>query len=150
MSSQPLESSELLAGTGLTDGMSVEQIRVLADCGKQEDYADGEHLVSKDDAQFDLLVVVAGTCEIRTEMDDLLYRLGRDSLIGEMSFLDEKARSAKALAVGGCKAIRFPATLLDDLEASRPDIVAKLLKNISLVLCQKLRSTTRFAEATFV
>ncbi|HVT13709.1 MAG TPA: cyclic nucleotide-binding domain-containing protein [Fimbriimonadaceae bacterium] len=150
MDSETPDSYELLARTGLATGMSHEQVRVLADCGKVESYASGENLVSKDDDRFDLLVVVDGACEIRTDMDDLLYRLGRDSLIGEMSFLDQKPRSAKAISSGGCKAIRFPASLLDDLEATRPDIVARLLKNISLVLCQKLRSTTRFAEATFV
>ena len=150
METPPSESFELLSGTLLVSGMSDEQIRVLADCGNQETYTDGQPLVTRADAAFDLLIVLSGKCEIRTEMNDLLYRLGPDSLIGEVSFLDGKTRSANAVASGECSAMRFPASLLDDLEASRPDIVAKLLKNLGVVLCQKLRSTTRFAEASFV
>jgi CRP-like cAMP-binding protein len=150
MSSSQVDSYELLSGTGLAAGMSPEQVQVLSACGRPEVYADGENLVTKDDEAFDLLVVVEGKCEIRTSMNDVLYQLGPSSLIGEVSFLDHRPRSAKAIAIGQCKTIRFPASLLDDLEAARPDIVAKLLKNIGLVLCQKLRSTTRFAEASFI
>ena len=146
----PSESFELLAGTTLVSGMSDEQIRYLAACGQQENYAAGEALVNWDDAEFDLLLVLDGKCEIRTVMEDVLYLLGRDSLIGEVSFIDRKPRSAKAVASGECKTIRFPASLLDDLETTRPEILAKLLKNIGVVLCRKLRSTTRFAEASFV
>lgn len=141
---------EYLSGSSLTAGMTQEQVRVLAGCGTPENYPDGETLVKQGANEFDLLVLVEGKCEIRTTMDDILYRLGPHSLIGEMSFLDHKPRSAKAIAIGDCRAIRFPSTLLEDLEATRPDIVAKLLKNIGVVLVQKLRSTTRFAEASFV
>jgi CRP-like cAMP-binding protein len=150
MPTPSLDSFELLSKAGLTDGMSAEQVRVLSDCGTQQVHADGEDLVSRDDSEFDLLVVVEGKCEIRTIMNDLLYSLGPFSLIGEVSFLDHKQRSARAIAIGECTTIRFPASLLTDLEGGRPDIVAKLLKNIGIVLCQKLRSTTRFAEASFV
>ena len=130
MQTSQLDSYELLTGTHLVAGMSDEQTRVLAACGKQQLYADGEALVTREDTNFDLLLIIEGKCEIRTDMNDLLYRLGSASLIGEVSFLDGKTRSAKAIATGECKAIRFPASLLDDLEGSRPDIVAKLLKNL--------------------
>lgn len=131
-------------------GMSPEQIQVLASCGEHNSYANGEFLVTKEDTEFDLFIITEGFCEIRSPMNDVLSKLGHNCLIGEVSFLDQKPRSANAVAVGECKAIRFPASLLVDLEATRPDIVAKLLKNIGIVLCQKLRSTTRFAEASFV
>lgn len=140
----------LLSKTKLAAGMTQEQVQVLADCGNLESISDGDALVSSDETQFDLIVVLEGGCEIRTPMNDVLSKLGPDSLIGEVSFLDHKPRSAKAIACGDCKTMRFPASLLDDLEATRPDIAAKLLKNIGIVLCQKLRSTTRFAEASFV
>jgi CRP-like cAMP-binding protein len=144
------DSAELLGGTGLAAGMTPEQVQVLARWGKQEVYGDGDKLIDWDDTEFDLLLVLDGKCEIRTKMNDVQYRQGRDSLIGEMSFLDHKPRSAKAVAVGECKILRFPASLLDDLDSDRTDIAAKLLKNIGLVVCMKLRSTTRFAEAGFV
>lgn len=150
MQTSSLDSFELLAGTTLVSGMSLEQIRILSDSATQETYSDGESLVTWEDTRFDLLLVIEGKCEIRTSMDDVLYRLGPNSLIGEVSFLDSKPRSAKAVAMGECKAVRFPVTLLDDFERSHPDILAKLLRNIGVVLCQKLRSTTRFAEASFV
>jgi CRP-like cAMP-binding protein len=150
MQTPPIDGFELLSGTGLVSGMSLEQIQVLSGCGKLEVFSDGEALVTWDDTHYDLLIVLEGKCEIRTQMNDLLYALRAGSLIGEVSFLDKKQRSAQAFAVGECKAIRFPASLLEDLETSRPDVIARLLKNISVVLCQKLRSTTRFAEASFV
>ncbi len=144
------DSLATFSKAGIVDGMSEEQIRFLADRGQEESHADGENLVFTENSEFDLQLVTEGKCEIRTAMNDLLYRLGPGSLIGELSFLDHKPRSAKAIAMGECRTVRFPATLLDDLESNRPDIAAKLLKNIGLVLCQKLRSTTRFAEASFV
>lgn len=150
MQTPSVDTVDLLSKTTLAAGMSHEQVEVLAGCGTLETISEGEPLVSWDETQHDLLVVLEGGCEIRTSMNDVLSKLGPDSLIGEVSFLDHKPRSAHAIACGECKTMRFPATLLDDLEADRPDIVAKLLKNIGIVLCQKLRSTTRFAEASFV
>ena len=150
MQTPPVDSFAQLSRSLLVEGMTEEQIKVLASCGKYLMYEEGEALVTREDTVFDLLLIVDGKCEIRTDMNDLLYRLGPDSLIGEVSFLDHKVRSAKAVASGQCQAICFPASLLNDLEADRPDIVAKLLKNLGIVLCQKLRSTTRFAEASFV
>lgn len=144
------DTVELLSKTTIAAGMTREQIEVLAGCGSLETIGHDEPLVSSEETQFDLLVVLEGGCEIRTSMNDVLSKLGPDSLIGEVSFLDHRPRSAKAIACGDCKIMRFPASLLDDLEATRPDIVARLLKNIGVVLCQKLRSTTRFAEASFV
>jgi|SRR5579862_1782596 len=141
---------ELFTKTEIVAGMSPEQVRVLADCGKEEAFASGSVLVTREDEEFDLLIVLEGKVEICTTMDDMLYRLGPGSLIGEVSFLDHKPRSAKAVACLDSRTIRFPASLLEDLEDTRPDIVAKLLRNIGGVLCQKLRSTTRFAEASFV
>lgn len=150
MQTEPLTSFEMLTGTHLASGMSLEQAQVLADCGKPETYAAGEELAKWNDLSYDLLILITGKCEIRTSMGDVLYRLGSNTLIGEVSFLDRKPRSANAVAVQTCQVIRFPSTLLEDLEPKRPDILAKLLKNIGCVLCQKLRSTTRFAEASFV
>ena len=145
-----LDSFQAFASAGIVAGMSPEQTSVLYSSAKLQTFPDGEPLVTLDDPESDLMVVLSGKCEIRTSMDDILYDLGPGSLIGEMSFLDRKPRSAKAIAMGECTALRFPSSLLDDLEAARPDIAAKFLKNIGLVLCQKLRSTTRFAEASFV
>jgi CRP/FNR family cyclic AMP-dependent transcriptional regulator len=150
MLTQSLDTFELLSNSGLASGMSLEQVQVLAGCGKLETYEADELLVDWDDQNYDLMLLVGGRCELRTQMNDVLYHLGAGALIGEISFLDERPRSAKAVAVEVCQVIRFPVTLLADLESTRPDVVAKLLKNISLVLCQKLRSTTRFAEASFV
>jgi len=144
------DSFEAFSSTGIVSGMSPEQVKVLFEAGALQEFAEGEALVGLEDGDSDLMVVLSGKCEIRTGMDDVLYALGPGSLIGEMSFFDHKPRSAKAIAIGECAALRFPASLLDDLETSRPDIAARLLKNIGLVLCQKLRSTTRFAEASFV
>ena len=150
MLTPPIDSFELLSGTGLASGMTLQQIRFLAECGKLETYADGDSLVTREDAKFDLLVLLDGKTEIRTAMNDVIDRPGPGSLIGEVSFLDQKPRSAKVVAVGECHVIRFPATLLDEIEVTRPDIAAKVLKNVGIVLCQRLRSTTRFAEASFV
>jgi len=144
------DSLQAFSSAGIVAGMSSEQISVLYGSAELQSFPDGEPLVTLDDPESDLMVVLCGKCEIRTSMDDILYDLGPGSLIGEMSFLDHRPRSAKAIAIGECTALRFPASLLDDLEATRPDIAARFLKNIGLVLCQKLRSTTRFAEASFV
>lgn len=145
-----METFELLAGTAIATGMSAEQVQALATHGIRAAFAHGEPLVAFDDPGFDLLVVLSGSCEITTRMGDVLYRLGAGSLIGEMSFVDHRARSANAISVGECEAVRFPATLIEDLETTRPDVAVRVVKNICNVLTQKLRSTTRFAEASFV
>src|SRR5689334_10298683 len=100
MLSPSMDTVDLLSRTGIVAGMTPEQIQVLAALGKVENVCEGDPLVSLDESSSDLIVILEGRCEIRTTMNDVLSRLGEGSLIGEVSFIDHKPRSAKAVAVG--------------------------------------------------
>ncbi len=140
----------LLEPLELAKGMTPEELSVLGQYAEHIRYEDGEILVDFTDTVFDLIVILEGEVEIRTAMNDLLSRLNRHCLIGEVSFIDHRPRSARAVSSGQCEAICFPSSLIDTLRTEHPQLLVKMLHQISLVLCQKLRSTTRFAEASFV
>ena len=148
--SEPARIVALLRPLEFAADFSDEELAVLSGYATVVSYGDGETVVDFNETDYDLIVIASGSVEIRTAMNDVLDRLNEGCVIGELSFIDRKPRSARVVAAGRCEAVTFRHSLLTELSDSHPLIVSKVLRYIALVLCKKLRSTTRFMEASFV
>lgn len=127
----------------LATGMSDVQVIELARYASMQTFNPGQALIAIDDPSLHLLLLVRGQCEVWAAGDDLLYSLPENSLVGEVSFVDGQKRSATVTAVSSCDAIRFERRILDQLPA---EVSNHLLRNVCLVVCKKLRSTTKVVE----
>ncbi len=132
-----------LRGSILATGMSDDQVRELEKYATLQTFDPGQTLVAIKDPSLHLLLIVSGKCEVWAAGDDLLYSLSENSLVGEVSFVDGEKRSASVTAVTACDAIRFERKVLDQMSLA---VSNHLLRNVCVVVCRKLRSTTKVVE----
>ncbi len=121
----------------------------------QQLYPRGEVIVKAGDPSDALLLVLQGTAsvfihETREGMPDRDIRLAgvrRGATIGEIGFLDGDVRSATVIAQEDVVISSISRAAFDDLSATHPPIVQRLLSNLTVDLATRLRHTTRLALA---
>lgn len=138
-----------LACCPLFVGLSAEEFARLMTLGEVRALASGESVVEHGPKGNELIVVVEGRCDVRSELNDLIAVLEQGALIGEVGFVDGQGRSATVSASGDATVLVFEEDLLRRLDDA-PSLQIQLLKNLATILCQKLRFTTRLAQAGFV
>ena len=136
-----------LAGTQLATGLSPEQLEVLAQNAMICVFKDGENIVESADATHSLYLLISGRGQVKGSFDQDVNLIESGSLIGEMSFLDGKPRSASVISVGESSCAVFSHEMIAKIRAERPDIMVQMMWNLSLVLCEKLRRTSRLIDA---
>jgi aspartate ammonia-lyase len=141
---------ELLRNTDLAEGLNDEQLEKLASLGTSRVLPAGSTILGLEDLDYRLNVILEGEVNVLGVMDDLVGTVKAGNLLGEISFLDHKARSAKAVASGEVHMAEFASDLLFSLAASDPLLEAQVLYNVALVVCRKLRSATREIDASLV
>ena len=130
----------------LFNGMQDDQIRALLKTGTVLSCQAGDHLVRQGDPQQDLFVVLDGVAEVWRQKDNgqrlslALIRTG--SVFGEMSFLGRQRRSADVVAVSSLRVLVLTQTFLRRAIRSHPEAAALMLRNLSIVLSERLSTTT--------
>jgi len=120
---------------GLTDSQ-LESLYALAEC---RTYEAGAVIIPEFDESRDLMILASGIGHIITVVGEPIALIKPGMPMGEISFLDGKPRSGTVVAVEKCTVVVFAAEPLLKLLADSPDMTAQCLKNISRVLCARLR-----------
>ena len=130
----------------LFKGMQDEQVRALLKTGTVLSCQAGDHLVRHGDPQRDLFVVLDGVAEVWRQKDNgerlslALIRTG--SVFGEMGFLGRQRRSADVVAVTSLRVLVLTQTFLRRAIRCHPEAAALMLRNLSIVLSERLSTTT--------
>lgn len=146
------DTLEMLRKAGecpLFDGLNDADMDRLLAMSERKAFADGESVVRHGERGSELMVILAGRCEVRNSMHDLIAVLEAGALLGEVGFIDGEGRSANVFASGPAEVLAFHGGLFDALRDT-PELRAQFALNLAKILCQKLRATTRLAEASFV
>lgn len=94
-----------------------------------------------------LFVLLQGRASVQGTFQQEMNIAEQGTVLGELSFLDKKPRSATVRSIGTSHYAVLSQELLATLEANHPEILARMLFNISISLCSKLRSTVRMVNA---
>lgn len=120
------------------DGLDeVEAARCLAkstiiECGE------GDRLLKKGGVARNLFVLLDGALEVR-DGDAVVSRLGPGDVFGEIAFLLERPRTMDVYAASdGVRVLSLSETTIRQMIESDAEIAAKLLLNISKMLCLRL------------
>ncbi|MGB8645081.1 MAG: Npt1/Npt2 family nucleotide transporter [Anaerolineae bacterium] len=130
-------------------GMTVEQLRVLANVCEEEFFAADTRLFNEGDAGGVLYVVVSGRVGIEQEKRKgsfaRLANIDAYSYFGEMNLFDNSVRTTSAVATQDTLTLRIRREPLIALARQHPDLSLELIN----VLSQRLRETSdRVAELT--
>lgn len=126
-------------------GMRADDLARLASFVEARRFAAGEHVFSEGDPSDTLYLVAEGEVRISRHIPGLgpeaLAILEQGELFGEMAWIDQKPRSADAIAhVGGCTVLAIGRELLEGTIGASTASQAEFFRALSTVLCRRLRA----------
>ena len=132
-----------ISGCALFANCDEAELQLLDERMEFKTFAAGETIIQTGSSADELFVLISGSVEVRLRLDgDRHQRLDVFSAgmsFGELAFLDGSPRSADIVAVAPvhCRVINRP--FFDVLGAQFPELKAKILNEIALQLCDRLR-----------
>jgi serine/threonine protein phosphatase PrpC len=138
----------ILAPMPLFAHCTERELRSIAGSTRPRRFEAGKVLFSEGDAGEELYLVISGKVRIDRGGQTLAF-LGPGSNFGEMAMLDERTRSASAIAAEDCELMVIHRDAFFNLLKGNPMLAMKILWNMLLRLSANLRSTSaRLAELT--
>ncbi len=124
----------------LTQGMSPQELQELYSLAEWQKFSDRDVILRQFDDTKDLFILASGQAHIVSVIGEPIGVIKPGMPMGEISFLDDRPRSVSVIAEGPSEAVRFAAEPLRALLESNPPMTNRLLWNVSIVLCSRLRS----------
>ena len=134
----------------LAQGLTDEQIALLVNIAFIREFLDGQSIVEQFDENRDLMILAEGQANIYTVTDDVIGVVKPCMPMGEVSFLDDKPRSARVVSVGTSKVVVLPSHALRTLLDENLELKVRALVNLSRVLCHRLRNVNNHLAALMV
>jgi hypothetical protein len=123
------------------DELSEGQTKLLLAEGHLIECSKGDLIIRKGTIAHGMYVVVLGLVEVR-DGDRVLAVLGRNEVLGEIGFLLDSPRSADVYAQSeGVRILSLDERILRRLIEADPAASAKILLNLSRILCLRLLET---------
>lgn len=95
----------------------------------------------------EMYVLLSGVVSvIAPDSDVALARFNRGAVLGEVAYLSATPRTATVLALDGCEVLVLTQASLMRVMETEPAVAAKVLFNLSLILCERLQSTNRLVR----
>jgi CRP/FNR family transcriptional regulator, cyclic AMP receptor protein len=138
--------ADALRKTYLMSGLAPEQVEKVASIAQNRQFEGGDMIVRQFSKDTDLILVLEGSARINSFSGELIAEAGAGSIIGEMSLVDEKPRSATVVAIGNVKAAIIPAPELWKLMKEDAHVARIILLNIARVLSARLRAANIQAD----
>jgi len=131
---EELESSRV----SLFDGLDTDQAQRCLHKSTILDCQVGDRLLKRGNTAQNLYVLLSGAVEVR-DGDQVLAVITPGEVFGEMAFLLGRPRSADVYAVAeGTRVLSLSESSLHRLISEEPEVAAKLLLNVSRMLCWRL------------
>lgn len=142
-----IERIMFLQAVPFFQGMTIEQLRVVAAACEEASFSGGAHIITEGEPANALYVIVAGQVEITYVPPDAppddapthLATLGAHAHIGEMTLFDNQPASASALALTDTLTLKLHREQAQQLCHHYPDLSLALIH----VLSQRLRAANQ-------
>lgn len=114
------------------------------------EYSAADVIVSTQDKDRDIMIVLEGRVRVETVQGDLLDELRAGAMIGEIAFIDGMNRTANVFSVGASKVVVIPAGRLKELMNTNHHLAMVIYRNAALALCKRLRDANQQIEGMLV
>ncbi|MFT5466228.1 MAG: putative RND superfamily exporter protein [Verrucomicrobiales bacterium] len=136
-----------LKNSRLFEGMRNSEIKVVALAGEMCRFVASEKVITEGATDSDLYFVVKGRAKVfstdqQTGEEIPLADLKRGDFFGEMSMVTKAPRSANVIAFSQLEVIRINEAVFDRIFVRHPRISAKLFRNFSRLLSERLSRET--------
>jgi glutaminase len=131
----------------LLNGLSAEEIATVATLLERRNYQRGQTIINAGDEAHELFLLARGHVSVIVPLDSerrkRLATFSAGMAFGEMAVLDRAPRSAMIVADSEVACDVLSLRNLDALDTPHPQIKIKILENLALGLCSKLRKANR-------
>lgn len=131
----PHNGIPLLMAMDYRDAAKFLKLATVVKCGA------GETIVSKGDMGNEMFVVLDGAVEVR-DGDSRIAAFGKGGIFGEMAYLNAEPRTADVVALRPAEILVLTQDTMTRAMAKMPEIAARILFNLSLILVERLKDTT--------
>jgi CRP/FNR family transcriptional regulator, cyclic AMP receptor protein len=142
-----MELTRVLSNNYVFRGIPKELIAGMALLADVRQYRGGDVLVRQFDQSSDLLILLDGNARIKSFSGETIAEFGPGSIIGEISLIDERPRSATVVCMGDVRIARIPSSIFRSFMESNPEAASRVYSNICNVLCRRLRSMNVHVDA---
>ncbi len=135
-----------LVSIPLLKGLSYEDAKSFLNRGSVMHAKCGDVIMRAGDSGNEMFVVLNGAVELRSIADDgtehLLNRLDQGEIFGELGLLATTPRSANVVAVADSEVLILTQNFFEQVMNSMPEITVKVLFNLCLILCERLKASS--------
>ncbi len=125
-------------GAGLFAGMDEEEITTCVEKSVIIACKPGDRVIKQGNVAKNMGMVLSGYLDVCAE-DNTVARIGPGDVFGEIAFFLKMPRTMDLISCdGGTRILSFNERTFRKLMAATPEIAAKLLYNISIMLCQRV------------
>lgn len=126
-------------------GFSPDELDQIETLLTKNRFLKGELVIREGDTDRDLYILTRGSVSVKiilplSQGEKRLFTFSAGVVIGEMALLEGKPRSAHVQADEDSEVLCLSRANFDNLLAKQPQVAAKLLKNIAMVLSHRLRA----------
>jgi len=132
----------------LFDGLSEEEKRQFLDKSTVLHCKAGDHIIQQGETGDEMFVLLSGAVDILEDTKDKDGRLhvvatfGPGEIFGEMAFVRKQKRAAHVIAQTDADVLVLTQTFLRRSMKNHPEVTAKVLLNLSVILCDRLGQST--------
>lgn len=125
--------------------LSDDEIKKFLTTGIILNVKKGDKIVRAGDIGNEMFVILSGSVDVRGRIDNKdcsVAKFGKGEIFGEMGFLDHTKRSADVVAEDDMEILVLTQSFLRKSMRMIPETAAKILFNLSVILCERLRTNT--------
>ena len=150
MSSQIVEE---LNATSLAPGLGQSGLELLAGCVSERNIPEGHVLFRQGDASSAAFVIRSGSLIAELVLPNgvsvEMARMGAGSVVGELCLVQEGARSLAVRSLEPTRLLVIERTAFEALRQAGSPAAYRVIRNICVTLCDRLRTTNSFIEREF-
>lgn len=142
---EKVEIIAVLREVPLFQDLSHREFEKLETIVHKRSYLSSEIIFEEMEPGVGLYIVQEGKVKITSQLhgrEVVITEMGKGDFFGELSLLDDKPRSATAMAIEESKLLGFYRPDLMELIDASPRLGARILFNLSRILAERLRETT--------
>jgi glutaminase len=132
-----------LAGCALFGKCDDAELQLLDERMENVSFSAGETIIQAGSVADELFILISGSAEVRLRLDGNRHQrldvFSAGMSFGELAFLDGSPRSADVVAVGPIQCRVITRAFFDELGERFPGLKARILNEIALQLCDRLR-----------
>lgn len=131
----PIEGIPLLKNMSYADAKRILHTGSTLKCKR------GDRIVQAGATSREMYVILSGSVEVRTG-DHVVAELGRGELFGESALISSAPRTADVVALEDVEVLILSQDFLENGLRTMPDVMSRVLYNLSMILVERLRDST--------